>query len=38
MESPQNPQVAGIEKIEHDGMPDAGHEEQANRAGGQDSD
>lgn len=32
---PAYPEVKGISEVEHDGMSNEGHEEQANRAGGQ---
>ena len=31
--NPENPEVKGIGEVEHDGMPHAGHDEQADRAG-----
>jgi len=34
---PHNPEVNGVSATEHDSMPDAGHEEQANRANGESS-
>lgn len=35
--NPEDPQIKGVSEVEHDGMPDKGHEEQLNHAGSQKS-